>query len=232
VTADTCAIAARLCILRVRWCLLVNGSLQQLTKPPQIGAAVLAAGSSTRLGFPKQLVVRYGEPLVRRAARNALAVGASPVVVVLGANADLIAPALSGLSVTSVVNHDWRIGLSSSLAVALRAVINHPSCDGVLVTLVDQPQVDVYALRGLVDRFDGTHRIVASEYNGIIGVPALFGREFVDDLSQLIGDAGAGGWLRSRRHAVTCVPLTAAAFDIDTASDLTHGALVSHQSRA
>jgi molybdenum cofactor cytidylyltransferase len=172
------------------------------------------------MGFPKQLIVHEGEPMVRRIAAAAVDAGASPVVVVLGANAEMIAPALSGLaSVTTIVNGEWSKGLGSSLAAGLSAVFEDARCDAVLVTLADQPLVDAAALRRLVAAFGGERRIVASAYNDTVGVPAVFAREHVDDLMRLTGDAGAGTWLRSRLSEVTCVPLDVAAFDIDTPSD-------------
>jgi molybdenum cofactor cytidylyltransferase len=186
----------------------------------RIGAVVLAAGASTRLGFPKQLIVHEGEPLVRRTARVAVEAGANPVVVVLGANAEMIAPVLSGLpSVTTVVNGEWSKGLSSSLAAGFTALLEIAACDAVLVTLADQPRVDSAALKRLVAAFGGERRIVASAYDDTVGVPAIFGREHLDALMGLTGDAGAGAWLRGRADEVTSVPLDAAAIDIDTASD-------------
>jgi CTP:molybdopterin cytidylyltransferase MocA len=172
------------------------------------------------LGFPKQLIVHEGEALVRRTARIAVEAGASPVIVVLGSNAEMIAPALSGLlSVTTVVNGEWSTGLSSSLAAGLTALFKVAPCDAVLVTLADQPRVDSVALKRLIAAFGGERRIVASAYDQTMGVPAVFGREHVDALRALTGDAGAGAWLRSRPGEVTCVPLDAAAIDIDTPSD-------------
>ena len=153
----------------------------------------------------------------------AVEAGAYPVVVVLGANAATIAPALAGLaSVVTVVNQEWSKGLASSLATGLSAVLEDATCDGVLVTLADQPLVDAAALKRLVVAFGGERRIVASSYNDTIGVPAIFGREHIDALMGLTGDAGAGSWLRSRSSEVTCVPLDAAAIDIDTLSDAAH----------
>jgi molybdenum cofactor cytidylyltransferase len=143
------------------------------------------------------------------------------VVVVLGANAATIAPALSGLaSLTIAVNPDWEKGLASSLAVGLAAFFADDSCDAVLVTLADQPLVDGAALRRLVTAFDDEHRIVAAAYDDTIGVPAVFGREHLDDLMRLTGDRGAGSWLRARQSEVTRVPLYSAAFDIDRPSDV------------
>jgi CTP:molybdopterin cytidylyltransferase MocA len=187
---------------------------------PRIGAVVLAAGASTRMGYPKQLIEREGEPLVRRAAIAAVEAGADPVVVVLGANAAIIAPALSGLpSVTTVVNHNWIEGLASSLAAGLHALDDAGRCDAVLVTLADQPLVDATALGRLMSAFDKDHRIIASAYDETIGVPAVFAREHVADLMVLRGDAGAGRWLRSRSGEVTSIALGVAALDIDTPSE-------------
>ena len=161
-----------------------------------------------------------GEPLVRRIAVAAVKAGAKPVVVVLGARADMIAPALTGLaSVKIVMNPEWSTGLASSLAAGLAAVLEDPLCDAVLVTLADQPLVDAAALRRLVAAFGGDRRIVASGYDNTVGVPAVFAREHLDDLMRLTGDAGAGSWLRSRPSEVTCIPLDVAAVDIDTPSD-------------
>jgi molybdenum cofactor cytidylyltransferase len=161
--------------------------------------------------------------MVRRIAMAAVEAGASPVVVVLGANAEMIAPVLLGLaSVTTVVNRQWSNGLASSLATGLSAVLEDTPCDAVLVTLADQPHVNAAALRRLIAAFDGERRIVASAYDNTMGVPAVFAREHVDALMRLTGDAGAGAWLRSRPSEVTCVPLDLAALDIDTLSDAAH----------
>jgi molybdenum cofactor cytidylyltransferase len=189
--------------------------------PPRIGAVVLAAGASTRLGYPKQLVVHQGEPLVRRAAAAAVHAGADPVVVVLGARAGQIAPALLGLaSVTTVVHQEWQAGLASSLAIGLRALGARAACDAALVTLADQPLVDAAALGRLLGAFSAERRIVASSYGDTVGVPAVFAWEYVDELAHLAGDVGAGAWLRHRRSEVTCVPFDGAALDIDTPSDV------------
>lgn len=194
-----------------------------MNAPLRLGAIVLAAGASTRMGSPKQLLVHEGEPLVRRAALNAADADADPVIVVLGANASAVAPSLFGLNppIATVVNPNWETGLASSLVTGLRVLEEATEYDAVLVTLADQPLVDIAALKRLVAAFDDQHRIVASAYNEVIGVPAVFAREYVADLMQLEGDSGAGQWLRGRKSEVTSVPLDAAAVDIDTPADKT-----------
>jgi molybdenum cofactor cytidylyltransferase len=146
--------------------------------------------------------------------------GADPIVVVLGANAAAIAPAVAGLTSTQVVvNAEWKSGLSSSLALGIRTVFADPACDGALVTLADQPLVDAASLRTLLAAFDASHRLVASAYNDTFGAPAVFGREYAQALAALTGDTGAGSWLRSRPGEVTLVPLANAATDVDTLAD-------------
>lgn len=186
----------------------------------RIAAVVLAAGGSARMGHPKQLIVHEGQPLVARAATAALEAGADPVIVVLGAHAAEIQAALTRLAgLTSVVNPAWESGLASSLATGLRVALQDDSCDGVLVTLADQPLIDAAILRRLLASFHGGARLVASGYEGMPGVPALFGREHVPELLSLTGDAGAGPWLRKNLSELTIIPLDAAVLDLDTPAD-------------
>jgi molybdenum cofactor cytidylyltransferase len=189
--------------------------------PRRVSAVVLAAGGSTRLGVPKQLIHFRGEPLVRGAARAASDAGAGAVIVVVGADAAEIARVLEGLSfTTTVVNEQWRAGLASSLATGIREVQRlHSQSDGVIITTADQPLVNGAALRRLLDAFDQGARLVAAEYSGTVGVPAVIGREHFDALLALDGDAGAGRWLRAKGDAVRRVPLLEAAVDVDTAED-------------
>lgn len=188
---------------------------------------MLAAGASARLGRPKQLVVYAGEPLVRRAARAALGAGARPVVVVLGARAEEVAPALDGLAgVEVVVCAEWARGLSASLAAGLDAVERaagrapRDPLDGVLLTVCDQPLVDAAALGAVLAAFGGPGSAAAAEYGGTVGVPAVVGRAHLPTLRALTGDAGAGRWLRAHPELVVRVPMPAAGVDVDTADDV------------
>lgn len=160
---------------------------------------------------------------MRRATIAAIAAGATPVAVILGANAGIVAMALSGMNgVTLVTNDRWSEGLASSLAAGIDAVLTvAPESDGVLITVADQPLVGVAALQQLLSAFDKDHRLVAAAYSGAVGVPTVVGFEHFKELCSLTGDAGAGRWLRTRLEAVTCVPMPEAAIDIDTHGDAT-----------
>ena len=173
------------------------------------------------MGHPKQLIPYNGKPLVTHATEAALAAGAAPVIVVLGASADEIRPALSHLSgITVTINAGWASGLASSLTSGLRAAMHDTTWDGVIAMLADQPLVDAPLLRRIIAEFAAGARIVASGYAGVPGVPALFGREHVPDLLSLTGDTGAGPWLRSRGREAAIVPLDDAVFDVDTPADV------------
>jgi CTP:molybdopterin cytidylyltransferase MocA len=198
---------------------------------PPIGAVVLAAGGSSRLGRPKQLVVHDGLPLVARAAHAALQAGADPVVVVLGAGEAAVRAALSDLPVETVVNPRWADGMGTSVAAGVRALLARaPSVGGVLVTLVDQPFVGDAELGRLVDAWvraearaaggGAPAAIAAAAYAGTVGVPAVFGRAHADALCALPAAAGAARLLRAPGALVHPVPMPEAATDVDTHDDL------------
>jgi CTP:molybdopterin cytidylyltransferase MocA len=141
----------------------------------------MAAGSSSRLGSNKLLIELGGEPLVRRAARRALEAGLSPVVVVLGFEAECVAAAVEGLPVETVVNPRHAEGMHSTLQVGVDHVAGRS--EAVVVTLADMPLVTSAMLRELVARFRGGAPIVASWYGLVQAPPTLYSREFFPALS-------------------------------------------------
>jgi molybdenum cofactor cytidylyltransferase len=186
----------------------------------RVGVVLLAAGGSTRLGRPKQLLTHRGKTLVRRAAESAVGAECGPVVVVLGAQAEAMMAELAGLPVHPVHNADWERGLGSSLRVGRRAL--EAGVEGALVMLCDQLQVDAAHLRALVSAFTRSRApIVASGYEGTRGVPALFSRELFPELEALTADQGARGVIARDPSRVVEVALEGGGEDVDTAADLT-----------
>lgn len=192
-----------------------------MTKQLRVGAIVLAAGASTRLGGqPKQLIDFDGQPLVRRAVYSARNAGAYQVIVVVGALAEEVIAAVGDLTnVAFTLNRNWDSGLASSLISGIEAA-KRLRFDGVLVTTTDQPLIGFASLRKLIEAFESGHRIVAAAYADIVGVPAVFGSEHFDDLMTLEGDEGAGRWLRARPNDVTAISIDNASIDIDTPADV------------
>lgn len=184
-----------------------------------VGVVLLAAGSSSRLGRPKQLLVHGGKTLVRRAAEAAVEARCGPVVVVLGAQAQAVASELAGLPVHTVHNPDWEQGMGVSLRVGVRALA--PEAEAALVMLCDQLRVESGHLRALVEEFHRTGSpIVASGYEGARGVPALFSRALFPELEALGPDQGARGVIARDASRVVEVALTGGGEDVDTAADL------------
>ncbi len=181
------------------------------------GAIVLAAGGSSRLGAPKQLVTFRGETLVRQAVKTALASVCERVVVVVGSQATEMRRELKDLPVLIVENKDWRTGISSSI----RAGIERIDSDGVVIMLCDQPFVTAHVLNDLISTHRRTCRpIVASTYGTTRGVPAFFARELFTALASLTKDEGARRIIASHHEQVATVEFPNGAVDIDTPEDL------------
>ncbi|MBD2715173.1 nucleotidyltransferase family protein [Microvirga sp. STR05] len=180
---------------------------------------LLAAGSSSRLGRPKQLLVYQGRTLLRRAAETAVAAaGGVPVVVVTGALHTELLPELAGLPVRVVRCPEWARGMGASLKTGLQALkTQYSPLRSVTVLLCDQPLVTPALLRQLAETHAATGRsIVASEYGGVRGVPVLFGAEALPLLYQVPDAAGAGQLLKQHSELVATVSFPGGALDVDT----------------
>jgi molybdenum cofactor cytidylyltransferase len=178
------------------------------------GLIILAAGGSTRLAQPKQLLPLRGRSLLRHAAETALASVCRPVVAVLGAKADQMRLELAGLDVTVVNNPQWQTGIASSIRTGVEAIVG-AACDGVVMMLCDQPLVSASLLNRLVKAGE----LAAAEYGGTVGVPAYFAAEFFPELMALSGDTGAKSVLLRHPSKMARVPYPEAAIDIDTKED-------------
>jgi len=178
----------------------------------KVAAIILAAGASTRLGEPKQLVTLGGERLLERAIHAAQQAGCDPVVVVLGAHADRIVVQCRLDRTRTVVNPDWREGMASSIRCGLAQLDHQP--DAAILMTCDQPAVTAEHLRALMQA--GVDAPVASHYEGRRGVPACFPAASFVDLSLLAGDEGARRLLQS---ALT-IELVGGELDIDSPQTL------------
>lgn len=191
--------------------------------PPafRFGAVILAAGASTRMGAPKQLLELDGRPLVARAVEAALASPAWPVVVVLGAHAEKIRPALARLPVLIAENPAWAEGMAASLRAGIATLRQFSrALDAAVVALCDQPAFSAETIAQLVAAQHATGRsIVAARYGGHQGAPALFLREHFATLAALTGEEGARALLNGDPDRVAAVDLPALALDLDTPAD-------------
>lgn len=182
-------------------------------------AIVLAAGASTRFGSAKQLVRIGDRPLLSLVAGRAAEVVGQALLVVLGAQAAELTPLLKHSGGSMAVNRDWREGLASSIRTGIARL--PPSCAAVMLVLADQACVTAEDLR----RLAGAWRrqplsVAAAQYGGTVGAPAIFPRHLFGELSDLRGDSGARVLLKRHADSLVKVPMTSAAFDLDTPHDL------------
>jgi molybdenum cofactor cytidylyltransferase len=173
----------------------------------RIAAIVLAAGASTRLGRPKQLLVLNDETMLDRAIRIAAEV-CNHVIVVLGSQAELVRRGCDLREVTVIVNGDWPEGMGSSIRAGMKALHDF---GGVLLTTCDMPAVTVNHLQRLIE----VGSLSASSYSGKRGVPAYFPALFFPELLLLQGERGAQSLLQEART----VELAFGEMDVDTIDD-------------
>lgn len=183
----------------------------------KVGAIILAAGSSSRLGQPKQLLLYRGQTLIRRAAHAALDAGCAPVAAVVGSAREKVAASLHDLEVIILPNESWRRGIGTSIRAGVNAL---QECDALAILACDQPRVGATLIRQLIARQEETGKpMVASAYAGTRGVPALFARACFEQLLSLGEEQGAKTLLIHRPNDVAQIDFPAGAVDLDTPED-------------
>ncbi|MEZ5307895.1 MAG: nucleotidyltransferase family protein [Pyrinomonadaceae bacterium] len=186
-------------------------------------ALIMASGSSSRFGRPKQLERFEGETLLARSIRLANE-SADCVFVVLGFECERIAGTIASIDAEIIVNSDWSKGLGSSVKTGLSHLIeNHPAATSHLIMLADQPLISSEYFNTLCQTLEKNDvDCVATRYAKHGGVPACFstaGARFV--IERLDDGAGAkpaiAEFSPERRILCECTdPL----IDIDTEADL------------
>lgn len=183
------------------------------------GLIILAAGSSSRLGTPKQNLVFQGTTLLQRTIKTALASDCEHVIVVLGANPEKIEPTIANQPIQIIHNYDWQEGMASSIRIGVTATQQSiPQITSVILMLCDQPFADLSIINQLI-KASTQSDLVASAYNGTMGPPALFGKAHVEELLLLQGNEGAKKLLLKYAADVVTVPFPLGVIDIDTLGD-------------
>jgi molybdenum cofactor cytidylyltransferase len=184
-----------------------------------VAGIVLAAGSSTRLGRNKLLLHIEEETLVRRAVRRATE-SLSPVLVVLGHQAELVERELAGLPCRAVVNREFRRGLNASLSLGVASLPGDASA--AVVLLADMPFVTAGMIAALVATYRTTAApLVISDYQGVVAPPLLYDRSLFPELQVPDGEgAGREVVTRHRRGAAVVSWPAGALPDLDLPADL------------
>jgi len=191
-----------------------------MKKEIRTGVIILAAGSSSRLGQPKQLLEFNGKTLLKiavEAAQNSLA---DSSVIVLGANADLIVEKIRHTKVDRVVNENWENGMASSMQKGLKYLMENSDPDQVILMLSDQPFVNNETLNLLIEnKLNTSSEIIACSYNGTFGVPVLFTKKYFPELLSLTGNEGAKKLVMAHQDDLHAIDFPKGAIDIDTIKD-------------
>jgi molybdenum cofactor cytidylyltransferase len=181
-------------------------------------AIILAAGSSSRMGNPKQLLEWHNRPLLAHALTNIREILHDRVIVVLGAHAELIQTSIDLGDVTSIVNSQWQEGMASSIRVGIKALPT--SATAVLIMLCDQPLINAEHIQNLLSGWQHAPTLIAvSEYHQSVGVPVVFPAEFFTDLLALKGVRGAKPLILDFKDRLLKIPLPEAEVDIDKPED-------------
>ena len=185
------------------------------------GVILLAAGASSRLGSPKQLLDFAGSKLLQHAIDTALASNAMHVIVLLGANAEIIKQELQHTTAKMIVNDAWTEGMASSIRFGLQTLVTlQPEVEAAVFMVADQPFVTADLLNELMKlNKKEQHNIVASQYGTTFGTPVLFSKRFFPELMELTGDKGAKSLVRTHQKEAAFVPFPKGEIDIDTMED-------------
>lgn len=182
---------------------------------------IFAAGSSSRLGTPKQLLLFRNKTLIEHVVQTALEVTPS-VVVVTGAHKASVEQVLQHYPVHTVFNQHYTEGMASSIHSGITEALQcFPEITYALLLVCDQPFVSVSLLqRLLAQRQLKENAIVASTYDDTVGVPVLLHHHYFNDLMNLNGDTGAKKIIQQHPESVTTVPFPEGNLDIDTKDDM------------
>lgn len=190
-----------------------------MTVQPNIATLILAAGNSSRMGVPKQLLPWKNSFLLNHSIDTATQVPNSKTYVVLGANHDLIASKINRIDTEILYNANWKLGLGSSISFGVKSIMkSEQKFDAVLIMLSDQPLIDSNYLNGLINLFKtGSNQIIASVYEPEkLGVPALFDVCYFEELSKLDDDKGAKKIIENHIDNVISLRANDLISDIDT----------------
>ncbi len=183
---------------------------------------LLAAGTSRRLGRPKQLVEIDGEPLLRRTCRVIGEAATAELFVVTGAYRQEVQPLLAGHDCTEIYHADWAEGMGSSIGAGMQYLLaQRPQLARVLIAVCDQPALSEDVVRAVWQRQAGEpDRIVRCRYRMGAGPPVCFGQQYFSQLAALTGEEGAQSIIQQYASQVQEIDFPLGDWDIDTPEDI------------
>ena len=199
-------------------------------KTCNISLLLLAAGESSRLGTPKQLLQYKDKPLLQHSIDLTRTLGLETVLV-MGAFSEQILAQVDTYDIKIVQNENWHEGLASSVRSGLEgALMANPEMEAVILMLCDQPLLTLDIIEKMIDKYlDSGLPIVHCDYGETTGPPTLFHQSMFPNLLQLQGHEGAKKVVKTYPDKVALVDFPDGKWDIDTMEDYQH--LLNNQDR-
>lgn len=180
---------------------------------------ILAAGASSRMGAPKQLLLVDGKTLIKRICETAMDTPCHPIVTVLGANRNLIRKETDRMPITVIDNPQWENGMSSSIKMGLAgAYMTEKAIEAAIFLTVDMPYVNAELINKMIEKAESDEKIeiVACKYDSQMGIPVLFKRTLFTDLLELTGDEGAKKIVMKNKDKTAFINFPEGKLDLDT----------------
>lgn len=191
--------------------------MSRVEEKAKIATLILAAGESKRMGEIKQLLPWKNKNLLEHAISQSLESASDHVFVVLGAQLKAILEATDTAAVTVVHNEKWQLGMGTSIAAAMTFLRDRKlNFDAVLIRLIDQPLLDIDYYNKLIYSYIETRMLIATSYDDLPGVPAVFDKQYFSKLAELSSDKGAKELLKSNTHDLLLVDSKGSNLDMDT----------------
>jgi len=189
-----------------------------MSKTKKIISVILAAGEARRMGKTKQLLPWGTHTLIEHVIDQHLQAKVSEIYIVLGADLEKIKKQIKNLPINILENHDWKLGLSTSIVTAAHHIAKEKvGADGILIALADQPLLEADYLKALIQIFnENPEKIVATAYEKKCGVPAVFPISYLNNLQHLSGDKGASQLINAEKSNMIAINSGGKTTDIDT----------------
>ncbi|WP_394665868.1 NTP transferase domain-containing protein [uncultured Chryseobacterium sp.] len=189
------------------------------------GIILLAAGNSSRMGSPKQLLVYQGKTFLERITDTALEVfDPNQIVLVLGARHHEISSVIKNKNIYIVINENWESGMASSIQSGMKTLSGlFPEMERCFISVCDQPYLTSNLFSKMLQLQETSGKeIVVTKYADTLGVPALFSKKYFKPLMELTGEQGAKKIIQQNINDVESFEFEKGAVDIDTPSDYNH----------
>lgn len=189
------------------------------------GIILLAAGNSSRMGSPKQLLMYQGKTFLERIIDTASEIfDPNHIVLVLGARHHEISSVIKNKNIHVIINENWESGMASSIQSGMKVLLNNfPEMDKCFISVCDQPYLTSDVFLEMIQLHETSSKeIVVAQYADTLGVPALFSKKYFNPLIKLTGEQGAKKIIQQNMNDVESFQFEKGAVDIDTPSDYNH----------